>query len=170
MTTFKTTIQDFGGNLWGLHMPVPEAIARLYINGNEKRVLCTVEDNETWHAALMPSQPYWFIMLNQARCRKLNLVIGQTVNVKLEKDESKYGMEMPEEFKEMLNQDPSASTYFEQLTAGKKRTLIHLIASVKNTQSRINKALAIAHHLNEVQGNLNFKILNQTIKEFNQYR
>lgn len=170
MTKFTTTIQDFGGNLWGLHMPVPEAIARQFISGNDKRVICALEGTETWHAALMPSQPYWFIMLNQARCKKLRLVVGQAVNVHLEKDLSEYGMEMPEEFKEMLMQDESASRYFENLTAGKKRTLIHLVASVKNTQSRINKSLAIAHHLNEVRGNLNFKILNETIKEFNQYK
>ena len=74
---------------------------------------------------------------------------------------------MPIELQELLYQDPEGSNYFESLTPGRKRNLIHIVSVVKNTNSRLNKALAIVHHLKEFEGKLDFKILIQTIKHYN---
>ena len=68
----------------------------------------------------------------------------------------------------LLEQDEEGSKYFHQLTPGKKRSLIYLVGSVKNIDSQLNKGLAILDHLKAEQGNLDFKKLNQLIKEYNQ--
>ena len=81
---------------------------------------------------------------------------------------SKYGVDMPEELQAALDQDPLAMEFFDLLTPGKQRNLIYLVNKVKNTNSRINKALAIIDHLTEMQGKLDFKLLNEKIKEYNQ--
>lgn len=46
--------------------------------------------------------------------------------------------------------------------------MIHLVNKIKNTDIKITRAMAIAHHLMETKGNIEFKQLNETIKEFNQ--
>ena len=116
----------------------------------------------------MPFKEYWYILVNQELQKKLQLEIGDSVTLDLARDESKYGMEMPVEFETILNQDKLASEYFHLLTPGKQRNLIYIVSKVKNTDSRINKALAIIDHLLETSGKLDFKQLNVRIKEYNQ--
>ena len=67
----------------------------------------------------------------------------------------------------MLDQEETAKEIFESLTPGKQRTLIYIVLKVKNTDSRIRKALAIVEHLNESKGDLDFKRLNVLIKHYN---
>jgi hypothetical protein len=53
------------------------------------------------------------------------------------------------------------------LTKGKQRGLIYIVTKVKNTNSRLNKSLAIIEHLKDVKGNLEYKMLNEKIKYYN---
>lgn len=168
MATFTTTLENFNTNLWGHHIPVPGHIAEQFINGDNRRVLCTLEGQMQIHAALMPSGGDYFILLNKEVRKKLSVEEGNELTVTLEKDTSEFGMPMPEEFTVMLDQDEEGAKYFRSLTMGKQRTLVHLVGKVKNPDSRITKAMAILHHLKEVKGEIDFKRMNQTMKEFNQ--
>lgn len=167
---FKTYLDCFDNDVYGLHLPVPEDVAASFIGGEDRRVICLVNGKHKMHSGLMAAKPYWFLLLNQQVVKKLGLSLQDEVEVKMEKDTSEYGMEMPEELQEAMNQDPTATEYFRQLTPGKQRNLIYLVSKVKNVQSRVNKALAIMHHLNEVEGKVDFKMLNETIKEYNKLR
>lgn len=167
MKKLTSTIRKFDSNLWYFHFPVPDAIAKELIIGDNKRVICTLNDLISWPAAIMKSEQYWFILVNKPTMAKLSLQEGASVEVTLEKDNSTYGFEMPEEFQALLDQDEEVNEYFHQLTKGKQRSLIYIIAKVKSPDSRLRKALAIGHHLKDVQGNLNFRLLNETIKAFN---
>jgi hypothetical protein len=165
--TFKSTIEDFQTNLWRYHLPVDEKIAELFIAGENRRVNITLNGHITWQAALMKSKSYWFILVNQERMDQLQLKTGMPVQVILEKDHSAYGHEMPEELQVLLEQDDEGNRYFSALTKGKQRSLVYIVSRVKHSDSRLNKALAIIHHLKEVRGQLDFKKLNETIKHYN---
>ena len=165
---FKTLLQDFHNSpLWGLHLNVPEEIALQLIEGDSRRVVCTINGLFELHAALMPNKGNWFILLNQQNVKKWRLQLGNTVHVKLQKDTSEYGMPMPEELQIALDQEQEALTVFEALSPGKQRSLIYIVSKVKNSDSRIKKGLAIAFHLAESKGNLDFKRLNELIKHYN---
>ena len=165
---FQSVLENFDNNLWHYHFLVPEEIARQLIEGDNRRVLCALNAGDYFPCALMGSDMGWFINVNKERRTKQGLVEGQTIEVQLQKDTSEYGMPMPQEMEMVLEQDESGKAYFEALTMGKKRSLIYLVLKVKNTDSRIRKALAIMAHLKEVKGKLDFKMLNETIKLFNQ--
>ena len=165
--TYETTLEKFDSNMWGYHFPIAEDVADNFIDGNDRRVLCSINGGELLHVSLMPNKGQYFILINKNLTEKLRLSNGQKVSLTLEKDTSEYGMDMPEELRELLYQDESGSKYFHALTPGKQRSLIYLVSKVKNTNSRLNKALAIVHHLNEMNGKLDFKILNETIKYYN---
>ncbi len=115
----------------------------------------------------MKAQDYWFILVNKAIMEKLGLTQNVDVKVELEKDHSTYGLEMPDELQVLFEQDEDAYSYFKNLTMGKQRSLIYIVGKYKSSDSRLRKALAIAHHLKEVQGNLDYKLLNSTIKFYN---
>ena len=74
-------------------------------------------------------------------------------------------MPMPDEFQEVLYQEPDASNYFHALKAGKQRSLLYIVGKVKNAESRINKSLAIANHLLANKGKLDYKMLNEAFKD-----
>lgn len=168
MISLTTTLEKFDSNLWRFHFPIVENIAKSFIVGNDRRVICTVNNQLTLHCALMPHSDGYFILINKDHVKKLGLSIGTRVDLKLEKDHSEYGHRVPESFNALLDQDTEGKRYFDQLTPGKKRSLIYLVAKVKNVESQLNKGLAVLQHLKEEKGILDFKKLNLLIKEYNQ--
>jgi len=168
--TLTTTLEKFDSRLWTYHLPIPIAIAEKYIDGNNRRIKCTFIDHSTIQTALMPSTDYWFIMVNVTLRNKLNLSVGDEVTISIEKDHTEYGMEIPESFIVLMDQDAEGKAHFDNLTPGKKRTLIYLVANVKNIDSQLRKGMAILDHLKEANGKLDFKLINQKIKEYNRLR
>ena len=168
MTRFTTKLQKFDSRLWGHHFPIPAPIAEEFIDGNDRRVICNVNDLHSIQSALMPYPDGYFILVNVNIVKKLKLRIGDDVILQLEKDHSEYGLPMPESLSALLEQDVEANGFFEQLSPGKKRTLIYLVGNVKNIDSQLNKGMAILDHLKMEKGKLDFKKLNQLIKEYNQ--
>lgn len=163
-----SSIQQFTGELWKYHLPIPEEIVKEFIEGRNKRVICEINGVFKWQTAFMKTAEYWFITVNQDIMDTCELKVYQKVHLKISKDTSTYGMEMPEELFELFKQDDQAYTYFQKVSPGKQRNLIYIVNKVKSSDSRLRKALAIAHHLKETKGTINFKLLNETIKQFNQ--
>jgi len=165
---FKTTIGRHQGKVYYDHIKISKEIHDKITEDGNKRVLCTVNDNEYFHAGLMPTgDGTFYIILNKARMKAFKLEIGTEVNIVLEKDTSKYGMKMPEEFDEVLKSDIEGAEWFEKLTDGKKRNLIHIVASTKNPDIRIVKALTMMDHLKANNGKIDFKLLLEAMKPKN---
>ncbi len=170
MKTFSAEIREFDNqlaSLWKSHIAVPEEIVNSLISEGDRRVICVINEEYKMHCALMPSDAYWYIIFSKNIRTQMNLKNGNVIHVQIEKDVSEYGMEMPDELQEVFNQEPEAFDFFKELSPGKQRNLIYIVNKVKNTDSRLRKALAIAAHLSEVGGKLDFKKLNETIKYYN---
>lgn len=162
---FTAVIEKFDSNLWGFHFVVPADIARVFINGNDRRVICTLNERLKFQCALMPKgDGAFFVNVNKEIRDKLKLKEGTAVHVMMEKDESEYGLPMPEEFEEVLNQDAEGRAHFEALTPGKKRNLLYIAGQPKKSETRITRALVIAEHLKMMNGKIDFKILNASLK------
>ncbi|MEL7147400.1 MAG: YdeI/OmpD-associated family protein [Bacteroidota bacterium] len=168
MIEIKSTLSDFNSKLWRHHFVVPEDVTAQLTDGENKRVFVKINHQLEIRSSLMPiNKTESFVLINKDVKSKLRLSTGDEATLTLRKDTSTYGMEMPEELGVLLDQEPECNELFHQLTPGKQRSLIYLVNKVKNTNSRLNKALAIVHHLKEVSGNLDFKMLNKTIKYYN---
>src|SRR5262249_3990042 len=118
----------------------------LGFTGNTRRCLCTVNGKLKFNCSLMPSgrlNGTFFISLNKVNRDKLGLKPGDSVEVELIRDDSKYGMPMPPEFKEVLAQDDEGSRLFHALTNGKQRTLLYYTAKYKDVDRRIETALVM---------------------------
>jgi hypothetical protein len=142
-----------GDAIWGHSLVVPAIYAELFKSADKsRRVVCTINDKLVIHCAIMPYGDAWYISMNKTNLKKLGLKPGSPVAVSIRKDDSEFGMPMPEELWEVLEQDPEAKGYFDGLTAGKKRSLIHLVNAVKNVDKRIERAFMIADKLRETKG------------------
>jgi hypothetical protein len=170
MKKFKAPVLKFVTGLWSYGIIVPQEPYDLLTKEGNKRILCSINKHNLFHAGFMPDgNGKWFIKLNKEKIKNFKLEVGEIVSVEIKSDTSKYGMELPREFEEVLIQDIEGSNYFEKLTDGKKRSLIFLIAKVKNTDKKITKSLIILDHLKANSGELDFKLLNVAFKENNRF-
>lgn len=167
MSTFKTTLENFHNKLWSYYLPIPKEIGDQFVEGENRRVLCSINGNDPMHSALMHKDGHYSIYVKKEMQKKLGIEEGDQVEVSLEKDTSEFGVPMPESFEVLLAQDDEGRKYFQSLTMGKQRSLIYIVQKVKNVDSQLAKGLAIMHHMKEAKGELDFKRLNVLIKEYN---
>lgn len=164
----ESQLANFDWAIGYYHFPIDQKTTKALTSKAHKRVVCLVNNEIKMHCALMPIDKGSYIMVNKKIRKALNLSIGDQVKLKLVKETAPFGLPMPESLEMVFSQDEEAFDYFQKLTPGRQRSLIYLVKKVKNIDKQINKALAIASHLNELNGQLDFKLLNQKIKEFNQ--
>lgn len=164
LVKFQASVERQASSLlWNYVLRVPKELAEQFIV-EDRRVLCTLNSAVQIQCALMPDKGIYFIMLNQEVRKKLQADEGSILEVKLIKDESEYGIYTCDEFLEILEQDPEGKEVFHGLSAGKQRTLIHIISKPKSSQIRINKGLIVINYLKSTNGSLDFKELNTAFK------
>lgn len=165
--TFTTQLDKFDSNLWGHHIFVPEVIGNPFVTeGGDRRVVCTLNDKVEFQCALMPKgDGNYFINVNKKIRDSLKLKVGMQVQATLRKDESKYGLPMPEELAELLELDEEGNRLFHALTPGKQRTLLYIAGNAKSSDKRISYAIAIVAHLKLNKGKIDFKTLNVALRE-----
>lgn len=162
---FTGKLSESTNKLWGSHIVVPSAIANIFLEQGTQRVVCTLNNKISYQCAIVPySNGLRVIVVNKANFKKLNLAFNSEVQVTLEKDESEFGLPMPEELAELLMQDEDGNRYFQALTDGKKRTLLYIIAKPKNSDIRIRYAILVIEHLKAEKGKLDYKKLNVLFK------
>jgi hypothetical protein len=84
-----------------------------FIDGNDRRIVCILNKTETFQAALMPDgKGDFFILVNKKLRDKLKVQDMDEILVELEKDTSEFGLPMPEEFAELLEQDDQGKEPF----------------------------------------------------------
>ena len=166
--SFESSIKKLDSKVWGLYFPVSKNLAGHFDNGENRRVVCRLNDSVEIQMALMhDGEGDYFITLNKPLVKKLNAKEGDKLSVEMWKDESEYGMPMAEEFAELLRQDPEGKKHFKALTPGKQRNILYLVNQNKSSEKRLQKSLVVVNHLKELKGRLDFKLLYQQIKEMN---
>jgi bifunctional DNA-binding transcriptional regulator/antitoxin component of YhaV-PrlF toxin-antitoxin module len=164
--TFETKLkQDETSSLmWDYRIIVPHEYHKSLLEGN-KRVLCGINGLPKIHAALLSNGAGdYFVMVNKEIRKKLKIETGDTLSITIEKDTSKYGMAVPEAFTELCHQDPEGNDVFHSLTPGKQRTLLHIMGKPKSEQKQLEKVLIVFDYLKSVNGELDFKELNEAFK------
>ncbi len=163
---FTSTLEVSTNKLWGSHFAVPDVIAKSLIEGDDRRVVCTLNEKMEYQCALIPrGDGSFLIMVNKKTRDKLGLQPGSKLDVSLRKDESEYGLPMPEELDELLKQDETGNRLFHALTPGKLRTLLYIVGQPKTSDVRLRRAIGIVEHLKSNDGKINYRKLNEEMKE-----
>ena len=137
------------------YIPVPLKTGEKFprIRGS-RRVICTINGAETFPAALIPYDGDFYIVVNKERRNRLNILAGDKVTVEIAADESEYGMPMPEELQEVMDQDPEGNTAFQKLTPGRQRSMMYYIGKLKDIDKRIQASLILVDHLKRNNGQI----------------
>ncbi|MBL7828138.1 MAG: DUF1905 domain-containing protein [Saprospiraceae bacterium] len=162
---FQSTLEISTNKLWGGHFAVPSWVLEAFASSEDKRVVCQVNDAPEFQCAMLPVGDHTYVVSVNKKLRDhLKLKPGSKVDVKLRKDESVYGLPMPEEMAEVLAQDAEGNSLFHALTPGKIRTLLYIAGNVKSAEKRIFRAIAIVNHLKANKGKIDYKQLNLDLK------
>lgn len=161
------SILDLSDNkLWGAHFIVPDLVARVFVDNNIRRVVCSLNGKVEYQCALLPKGDGSFLItVNKKTRERLGLKAGSPLHVSLWKDDSEYGLPMPEELAEVLGQDEEGNRLFHALTPGKIRTLLYIVGQVKDPDKKIGRALAIVDHLKTNGGKIDYKALNEALRK-----
>ncbi len=162
-TILKAVLKKSASGWYFLRFPA-EIGRRFQTDARTRRVVCTLNGKHTYQCALLPNKDEFCIGVSKAIREKLGLEDGSVVRVKLEHDTSKYGAPMSAELKEVLRQDRDGNRLFHKLTAGRQRSLIYMISSVKNIDRRIHLALIVLEHIKENDGKVIGEKLQEEIK------
>jgi bifunctional DNA-binding transcriptional regulator/antitoxin component of YhaV-PrlF toxin-antitoxin module len=165
--SFQVPLEDFHSKLFRYYIPVTKEVGDQFVEGDNRRILCSINSCEPYQCALMHMEGGYYILVNNQIRKKLGVNEGDVLQVTIEKDNSEFGHEVPESFQALLDQDEEGEKLFREQTMGVQRSLIYIVKKVKNVDSQIAKGLAIMHHLKESQGKLDYKRLNVLIKEYN---
>ena len=166
---FEAPLLTFGANalFWEHHLRIPDILLGEIMEAcSNKRAICTLNKDVVFPCALMSKEGYYYVLLNKTIIKKTKANLGDVLSVELTPDTSVYGMPICEEFEAVLFDDPEGAHWFEKLTPGKKRSLIHIINKIKNTNLRIQKTFVILSHLKKQNGVLDYKILQEDFKSF----
>ncbi|MBK8504973.1 MAG: DUF1905 domain-containing protein [Saprospiraceae bacterium] len=94
--SFTSVLERFNSDLWHFHLMVPQDISDFYNAAKISRLQCFINGVETFQCALMPKGAnQYFINVNKERRKKLNLQLGDQVEVILTADNSPYGLLCP---------------------------------------------------------------------------
>ena len=164
-STFRSVLERSTNKLWGCHFEVPDRVAAALVDGTSRRVFCSINGREEHQCALIPHGDGRFVItVNKKLQTELGLSYGAEVDVTLRKDDSIYGLPMPEELAELMRQDQDSDRLFHALTAGKQRTLLYIIGNGKTSDDRVRRTLVVTGHLKANKGKINFKQLNESLK------
>lgn len=139
----RKKIVKSAGNFHHLYFTVEEGLA--LCPQKNKRVIISIHDSLFVHRKLMPIKAGGFyVMLGKAVLKKAKLSAGQEIEIEVELDTSEHQFEMPEALIEVFALDAEAQQQFNTLTPGRRRSLMHMVASVKSVDKQIERALKIA--------------------------
>jgi len=139
-------------------------VADFGFKGNLRRVVCTLNGTETFNCSLFPSKDDYFITVSKKLREKLGLEIGEAVSIELAKDESAFGMPMPEEFAEVLRQDCEGEKLFNALSPGNQRLMLKLIVFVKDVEKRIIRSLVGLEVLKKCEGRFDYHLQHDAMR------
>ena len=130
-------------------MPVPQEVASQFMPDRKPvRMVCVLNNSVEFQCAIRPKgDGGFFINVGVPIRTEAKLTLGCKLFVKVWRDESPYGRDMPEELAELLAIDPEGDRLFHQLLPSHQRGIIHYIASSKIVQTRIDRAIKMIDRL-----------------------
>lgn len=163
--TFTSSLIVLDSNVWGIGFLVPKDVSDYFIQFDKKRYIFYIDGNGPIHRTMMPlGDGQYFIHVSKPLMKEMGVVKDQRCEISVELDNSRYGMNVSEEFQEALDIFHEANAHFHKLTPGKQRNLIHMVNTMKRPESRAKKAVHIMEYLETYHGKLDFKALHAWFK------
>lgn len=106
------------------------------------RLVCTIDGQVSYSCGLNHlGDGNYFIIVASKYLKQLGKGLGQKVIFEIREDPNPLGVEVPEVLAVLLAQDEEVHRVYQQLTDGKKRSLIYTLLKVKDIDEQVHTAL-----------------------------
>lgn len=129
------------------YVPIPMEIADELKDADVRRVICEMNGHEYRRAITGPRDGERYLLVSKEMMREMGVVIGDTAFVDLWPDPDPDRVELCEEIIAVLDQDEEAARRFYGMTPGRQRGFNLHVSGGKQIETRIKRALDIAHKL-----------------------
>lgn len=129
------------------YLPVPPEIADALLAAGHRRVVATLNGTAFRRAIQGSRDGERFILLGRDILRAIDAGFGDLVEVVLVPDPEPGHIELGAEFEAVLAQDEEAAARFYAMTPGRRRSLAYYVTSAKREETRLARALELAHKL-----------------------
>lgn len=147
--TFNVHLEPVEGPMVHHVIIVPDEISQQFITGKgSARILCSIGQLPEFPCALIPRHERHVIIASKKLIKEHNLQLEVPFSISIRTDPGN-GLELPEEFTEVLAQDEFAFQAYEALNDGGKRGYIYYIRQGKSIDTRIKRSLEIAEKLKQ---------------------
>lgn len=121
------------------YLKIDKTVIDQYPKKRATRLVCEIDEKVKYSCGLnhLGDGDYFIIVANKW-LKKLGKATGDRVFFSIMEDPNPLGVAVPETLAELLKQDEWAKSIYDQITDGKKRSLIYAIAKTKN----IDKVIA----------------------------
>jgi hypothetical protein len=145
MIKLESTIQKLDQKRGGYcYFPINKQLIMQYEKNSKTRFVCTIDNSYVFSCGLNHlGDGNYFVMLTKDRIKKINKAVGDSIDVQLEEDTSKLGVEIPEVLEILLEQDPRLNAKFLQLTPGKQRSIIFQMNKIKDLNKQVAKTIEL---------------------------
>ncbi len=129
-------------------VPVPPELVD-YMKARKLRRLSGTLDAVPFNLALQgrAGENERCLQLSRQTMRALKAKDGISITVTCTPDENPDEVALPEELMEVFYLEPEAAARFEAMTPGRRRSLAYYVGSAKGIDTRIKRALELAHKL-----------------------
>jgi len=145
--TFLAHLEHVDGPMVHHVIMIPDEVAERFVSGKGSvRILCKIGDKPEFPCALIPRHGRFVIIASLKLIKENNLLLGSTFEMTIRTDPGN-GLDLPEEFSEVLAQDEFAYEAFLALKDGGKRGYLYYIRQAKSIETRIKRSFEIAEKL-----------------------
>lgn len=129
------------------YVPVPPAIADALQAAGHRRVIAVLNGHSVRRALQGRKDGERYLALGRAVLREVGAAFGEMVTVELAPDPNPDHVELGEELRTVLEQDPEAAARFNSFPPGRRRSLAYHVTSARRVETRIARALDLAHKI-----------------------
>ncbi len=145
--TFPATVVRLETGMRYHALPVPDDVAAKFKAAGVRRLLATVNGHEWKRALQNHADGGSYIILGKDLLKACGLRIGSSALVTLAPDPEPGELEIPEPFALVLAQDAAARARWDTFPIGRRRSLLHHIASAKQESTQIKRSLELAEKI-----------------------
>lgn len=124
------------------YLKIEASTVNKFKKGKSTRLKCDIDNELSLSCGLNHlGDGNFYIIVATRHMKKLKKKAGDEVYFEIYEDANPLGVEIPEVLEALLAQDDQLKSQYNDMTDGRKRTLIYTITSVKNVDLQIEKAL-----------------------------
>jgi hypothetical protein len=128
-------------------LPVPDDIAETFKASGVRRLIATINGHTCKRALQSHADGGSFLIVGMELLKTCGLKTGSTALVTLSPDPAPDGLDMPDAFALVLEQDEAALERWNTFPIGRQRSLLHFITSAKQEATRIKRSWELAEKI-----------------------